>query len=100
MQIERFAIFHFFAVAWQLDSQPVAGEEFRGMGKEFYQVENFYFTPFLLRLVQWLIEKWRCLGTVLFRDNSCRAVVRRVTEQSVFTRKIAGTESLQRMSDY
>jgi hypothetical protein len=51
MQRERFAIFRFFAIAWQVDSQPVPHEKFRGMRKKIHQPRNFHFTPFLFRLV-------------------------------------------------
>src|SRR5256714_3551724 len=100
MQRERLAIFHFFAIAWQVDSQPVPHEKFRGIGKKFHQSCNFYFTPFPFRLAQWLIEKWRCFKAILFRDDSGRTVVRRVTEQPAISLKIAGAEGLQRMLDY
>src|SRR5205085_10105003 len=100
MQCERFTIFRFFAIAWQIDSHPMPHEKFRGMREKFHQPRNSHFTPFPFRLAQWLIEKWRCFEATPFRDDSGRTIVRRVTEQSAIILKIAGAEGLQWMFDY
>src|SRR5580765_7600951 len=100
MQRERLTIFHFLTFAWQVDSQPMPHEKFRGMRKKIHQPHNFHFTPFLSWLAKWLIEKWWCFKAILFRNNSGRAIVRRVTEQFSIILKIAGAEGLQRMFDY
>src|SRR5439155_7518728 len=61
---------------------------------------NYPISPYHIRLAQVLIEKRQWLATILFRDNSRRAVVRRVTEQAAVILKIAWAEGLQRMFDY
>src|SRR5258707_8619826 len=46
------------------------------------------------------MEECRCFKPILFRDDSGRTVVRRVTEQPAIILKIPGAEGLQRMLDY
>src|SRR5438477_4166457 len=98
MQLEGFAIFHFFAFARKLYSKAVPHKKFRGMGKEFHQPRHPHFAPFLLWLAQPFIKKWRHLQPAFSRNNSRRAIVRGVTEQLPVRLKISRTESLQRMS--
>src|SRR5689334_20252707 len=99
MQVERFTIFHFVALARQLYPQLMPHEKFRGMRKEFHQPGKINLATFLFCFAQWLIEKrWRFL-TIFLQNHSGRAIVRRITEQFSVRLKISRTEGLQGMSN-
>src|SRR5215510_6644917 len=99
MQVERFTIFCFFPVAWQLYPKAVPHKKFRGMRKKFHQPRHVHFAPFLPWLAQSFLKKWRRFQPRFSRDNSRCAIVHGITEQLSVRLKISRTESLQRMSD-